>query len=78
MHHNDYKIQNYMQDTLANLTSSDPNMMYFDQTMNQPDRKEFLNTSIREVNSHCELKHWKLLPCARSPRDNLSSNSFGK
>ena len=35
--------------------------MYFDQLMKQHDQKEFLIAVIREVNSHFQLKHWKLL-----------------
>ena len=61
MHQDDYKIQDDMEDLLTCLASSDPETMYFDQSMKEPDRQEFLNASIREVNSHCELKHWKLL-----------------
>ena len=68
MHQDYYKIQDYMQDPLAYLSSSDPDMMYFDQAMKQPDCKEFLNVAIREVNSHCEHKHWKLLPRNEVPK----------
>ena len=53
MHQEDYKIQENMQDPLSYLDSSDPDIMYFNQAMKQPDHKEFLNTAIREVNSHC-------------------------
>ena len=51
-----------MQYPLAYLASSDPYIMYFDQAMKTPDRKKFLNAAIIEANSHCELKHWKILP----------------
>ena len=52
MHQDDYKIQDDMQDPLAYRAASDPDIMYFDQAMKILDHKEFLNTSIREVNSH--------------------------
>ena len=68
MHQDDYKIQEDMQDPLVYLASSDPDTIYFDQAMKEPDRKEFLNAAIREVNSHCELKHCKLLPCVDVPK----------
>ena len=61
MHQDDYKIQDNMQDPMAYLESSEPDTMYFDQAMNQPDRKEFLNAEIIEVNIHCKRKHWILL-----------------
>ena len=56
-----------MQDPLAYLDSSDTDTMYFDKVMKQPYRKEFLNAEIREINSHCQLKHWKLLPREEVP-----------
>ena len=68
IHHDDYKIQDEMQYPLAYLSSSDPDTMYFDQAMNQTNRKEFLNEAVREVNSHCELNHWKLLPRKELPK----------
>ena len=52
MHQYDYKIQDDMQDPLAYLASSDPDIMYFDQAMKQPNRKEFLNAAIIEINIH--------------------------
>ena len=36
--------------------------MYFDQAMKEHDQKEFLNVAIREANSLCQIKSWKLLP----------------
>ena len=67
MHQDDYKIQDGMQDPLAYLDSSDTDTMYFDKVMKQPYRKEFLNAEIREINSHFQLKHWKLLPREEVP-----------
>ena len=68
MHQDDYKIQYYMQDPLSYLASSEPDTMYFDQAMKHPDRKEFLNASIIQVNSPCQLKHWRLLPHKEVPK----------
>ena len=51
-----------MQDPLDYLSSSDLDKMYFDKETKKPDRTEFLNEVIREVNIHCQLNHWKLLP----------------
>ena len=57
MHQDDYMIQDEMQDPLDYLASSDPATMYFDQETKQRDRKEFLNATIREVNSHWQREH---------------------
>ena len=68
MHQDDYEIQDDIQDPLAYPASSNPATMYFDKSMRQPDRKEFLNASIRDVNIQCKLKHWKLLLHAKLPK----------
>ena len=65
MHQDNYKIQDDMEYLLVYLASYDPDTMYFGQAMNQLECKEFLSVEIREVNSHCECKHWKLLPYAK-------------
>ena len=62
MHQDNYKIQDDTEDPLAYLARSDPDTMKFDQAMKEPDRQECLNVAIREVKSHCELKHWKFVP----------------
>ena len=58
-----------MQDPLAYLYSSDPDTMYFDKAMKQPDRKELMNAAIREVNRHFQLKHWKPHSHKESPKE---------
>ena len=68
MHQDNYKIQDDVKDLLAYLARSYPHTMYFDQEMKEPNLKEFLNASIREVNSHCKLKHWKILTRKEVPK----------
>ena len=68
MHEDNYRIQDEMEDPLAYRASSDPDTMYFDQAMKEPDRKEFINASIKEVNSHLKCNHWKLLPRSGIPK----------
>ena len=43
--------------------------------MKEPDPQEFLNVDIREVNSHCELKHWKLLSRKDVPKGHFFLDS---
>ena len=63
IHQDYYKIQDDMQDPFVYLSRSDLDTIYFDQAMKEPERQELLNAYIREVKSHCELKHWNLLSC---------------
>ena len=67
MHQDDYREQDAMSDPIAYLAKSDPDTMYFDQAIRQPDRKEFINSIVREVNSHCDKKHWQLIPREQVP-----------
>ena len=68
IHQDNYKVQDSMQDPLVYLASSDPDTIYFDQVMKQPDRTDFMNAEIREVNSHCDIKHWKILTRKEVPK----------
>ena len=45
MHEDNYKTHNKIKDPLAYLSRSDPDTMYFDQAMKQPNRKELLNAA---------------------------------
>ena len=61
MHEDDYFIQDKMEGPLAYQARSDTDTIYFDKSMKEPYCKYFLNISIKEVNSHFERNHWKLL-----------------
>ena len=68
MQQDNCRIQDNMKDPVVYLESSEPDTMYFDQDMRKPERKEFINATIREVSSHCELNHLKLLPRKEAPK----------
>ncbi len=36
-------------------------IMYYDQTLQQPDRKQFANAIVKEINGHVNNKHWTLV-----------------
>ena len=76
MHQDNNKIQDGMEDSLDYLYRSDQETMYFDQAMKEPDRQEFLNASIREVNRHYGMKHRKLLLHKDSPKGKLILDSI--
>ena len=68
MYQDEYNIQDDIQDPLAYLYRSDLDTIHFDQSMKELDRKEFINSAIRGVNRHCEMKHWNLLPRKDAPK----------
>ena len=48
--------------------TSNPDTMYFDEGMKQPDREQFLHAVVKEVNDHITRKHWKLIPRSQVPK----------
>ena len=50
-----------MSDPIAYSASSDPDTMYMDQAMKQPDRKQFIKAMVNEVTAHSNNGHWKLI-----------------
>ena len=45
--------------------TSDPDIMYVDQALREPDRKEFIKAMVDEVKAHIEKGHWKVVPRAK-------------
>ena len=74
-HEDDYCIQDNTEDQLDYLAISDPYTMYFDQAMKEPNHKEFLITTAKEVNCNCEPENWKLLPRSDVPKGQPILNS---
>ena len=70
MHEDDYKIQDEMDDPIAFIGKTDKDTMYFNQAMKQPDREQFVNAVIKEINDHTERKHWELIPKEDVPEGN--------
>ena len=50
-----------MSDPIAYSASSDPDTMYIDQAMKQPDQKQSIKAMVNEVAAHTNSGHWKLL-----------------
>ena len=53
----DYRLQYEMQDTILVTASTDSDTMYYYQAIQQPDRKQFFNTMIDELNEHICQTH---------------------
>ena len=61
MHEEDYKLQDDMTNPISFAASTDPDVMYWNQAMKQPDAKCFQEAAIKEFNDHTVRKHWKLI-----------------
>jgi hypothetical protein len=67
LHEDDYEIQDKMMDPIAFKASTDPDTMYYHEAMAAPDRGQFLEAIIKEVNAHIENEHWELIPIESVP-----------
>jgi hypothetical protein len=67
LHEDDYRIQDDMKDPVAFMSSTDEDTMYFDQAMKAPDKQNFVEAIVKEVNDHITSKHWILIPRSKVP-----------
>ena len=55
--------------SMAYLAKNSADTMYFDQTISQPDRNQFIQAIVKEVNDHIDHKHWRLIHISEVPED---------
>jgi len=46
---------------LAFAATADPDTMYLDQAMKEPDRDKFLDAMRKEINDHEQRGHWEVV-----------------
>ena len=62
-----YQIPDGMGDPITYLAKSDPYIVFYDQSMHEPDQVEFLNVSVWDINRHCNQKYWRMIPQSETP-----------
>ncbi len=67
-HDDGYKIQEEMENPIAFVASTNPDIMYLDEAMRQPDRVQFQKAMIEEVKTHTENGHWKIISREEVPK----------
>jgi Reverse transcriptase (RNA-dependent DNA polymerase) len=60
-HDASYRIQEEMENPMAFVASTNPDIMYFDEAMQQPDRAQVQEARIKEVQTHTENGHWTII-----------------
>ena len=60
-HDEGYNIQEEMENPIAFVASTNPDIMYLDEAMRQPDKVQFQQAMIKEVETHTENGHWKII-----------------
>jgi hypothetical protein len=66
-HDGGYQIQDDMEDPIAFAASSNPDIMYIDQALKEPDSEQFRQAMTDKVASHTELGHWQVRNRASLP-----------
>ena len=56
-----------LEQVTAMIAKSDPDTMYLDEALRQPDRHEFIKAMHKELNDHITRKHWKVVPLKSVP-----------
>ena len=69
LHEDDYKLQEDMLDPIVFKASADKDTMYYHQAMKVPDKAEFVQAIVREINDHVEGNHWELVSSTEVPED---------
>ncbi len=66
-HHLD--LQERMLNPIAFHAEMMGDIMYYDQELQQPDAKQFVNAIVKEVNGYVENKHWTLVKQKDVPKE---------
>jgi hypothetical protein len=68
LHEYDYRIQDDITDPVEFMSAIDEDTMYYDQFMRSPDKQNFIEAIVKEVNDHITSKHWILIPRSQVPK----------
>ena len=54
---------------VAMAATSNPDTIYFDQGIQEPDSEQFVHAVIKEMNDLISRKHWELVPGSSVPKE---------
>ena len=60
-------VQDRMRNPIAFLAEMCGDVMYFARSIKQPDKKQFVDAIVKEVNGHVENQNWKLIKRSEVP-----------
>ena len=66
-HDDGYQIEDELDDPIAFVASANPDIMYLDQAMKEPDSKQFEKAMVDEVKAHTDNGHWVVRRRAQLP-----------
>jgi Reverse transcriptase (RNA-dependent DNA polymerase) len=66
-HDEEYTIQEAMENPMAFVASSNPDIMYLDEAMKQPDKLQFQRAMIEEVQSQTDNDNWEVVSRTKVP-----------
>jgi hypothetical protein len=68
LHEDDYRIQDDMRNIVAFTSATDEDTMYYDQAMRAPEKHNFVEEIVKEVNDHITSNHWDFIPRYKVPK----------
>jgi hypothetical protein len=68
-HDGGYQIEEEMDDPIAFAASNNPDVMYYDQALKEPDSEKFEEAMIKEVMAHTDNEHWEIVRKSDVPKD---------
>ena len=70
-------IQDRMRHPVALLAEMCGEIMYFGQEIKQPDRKQFVDAIVKEVNGHVKNRNWELIKRSKVPVGEPTNSQSG-
>jgi hypothetical protein len=68
LHEDDYRIQHDMRYPVAFVSATDEDTMFYDQAMRSPDKQNFVEALVKEVNDYITSNHRVLIPRSQVPK----------
>ena len=62
-----YEIQKEMEDPVAFVTSTNPDIVYLHEVMRTPNCDQFLKAMDKELDDHISCEHWAVIPNEEKP-----------
>jgi hypothetical protein len=68
LHEDDDHIQDDTRDPVALMSATDEDNMYYDQAKRAPDKQNYMEAIVKEVNDHITSNNWVLIPRSQVPK----------
>ena len=67
----DFEIQEAMSDPITFAATLNPDILYYHEALQAPDRDNFIQAMQKEVQDHEDKQHWELMPWSEVPEGTI-------